>query len=244
MKEKTNVRSCFKERFAELRAKSGLSQSKLGKALSLSPATIGYYENGDRVPDIVITARIANYFSVSVDYLLGLSDVKSTEQDMKIACEVTGLSEKAVEHLSSMKNKCVKVLQRKAGGTLCPETIILDHLITSGGMYSICFQISWLLNEKRNHDICKREIEEKIQIMEAENNRLRKYHDILPYQTADSKAVLDLENEKEWYDFTKWKFVKEIEDISEDVINSLQSFYFDEYLKEVTDNAQHHETEE
>lgn len=101
MKEKTNVKSYFKERFAALRADSGLSQNKLGKALSLSPATIGYYENGDRLPDIETAARIANYFNVSADYLLGLSDVKSTEQDMKTACKVTGLSEKAINNIKS-----------------------------------------------------------------------------------------------------------------------------------------------
>lgn len=99
MNYKTDVKEQFKKRFAELRAETGLSQLKLGKLLNLSPATIGYYENGDRVPDIVTAARIADYFNVSVDYLLGLSDIKSTEQDMKIACEVTGLSEKSINTL-------------------------------------------------------------------------------------------------------------------------------------------------
>jgi len=100
MNYKTDVKEQFKKRFAELRAETGLSQLKLGKLLNLSPATIGYYENGDRVPDIVTAARIADYFSVSVDYLLGLSDIKSTEQDMKIACEVTGLSEEAIKNIT------------------------------------------------------------------------------------------------------------------------------------------------
>ena len=99
MEEKTNVKSRFKKRFAELRAKCGLSQSKLGKALSLSPATIGYYENGDRLPDIETAARIAEYFNVSADYLLGLSDAMSTDHDMKTACAVTGLSEKAISEI-------------------------------------------------------------------------------------------------------------------------------------------------
>ena len=99
MEEKTNVKRCFKERFSELRAKSGLSQNKLGKALSLSPATIGYYENGSRLPDIETAARIARYFDVSADYLLGLSDAKSVEQDMKNACETTGLTQKAIENM-------------------------------------------------------------------------------------------------------------------------------------------------
>lgn len=103
MKKKTNVKGWFKKRFSALRAESGLSQSKLGKELSLSPATIGYYENGDRLPDIETAAKIAQYFGVSADYLLGLSDVKSIKQDIKIACEVTGLSEDSVETLQEIR---------------------------------------------------------------------------------------------------------------------------------------------
>lgn len=234
----------FIQRFAELRKAAGETNKDLQEFFGLSLSAVINYQTGKRTPDIAFLHKLAEHYHVSADYLLGLSDVKSTEQNINIACEVTGLSEKAVEHLSDMKNKCVKVLQRKTGKTLCPETIILDHLITSGGLYSICFQISWLLNEKRNHDIRKSEIEEKLQIMKDENNRLHGCPDILPYQTTNLKAALDLEDEKDLYDFRKWKFAKEIEDISENVINSSQSFYFDEYLKEVTDNAQHHKTEE
>mgnify|MGYP000869190585 CR=1 FL=1 len=119
MEEKTNVKSHFKKRFAELRAKSGLSQSKLGKALSLSPATIGYYENGDRLPDIETAARIAEYFNVSADYLLGLSDAMSIDHDMKTACAVTGLSEDTIKKLQEIKKiKADSLLLNFSGKTL------------------------------------------------------------------------------------------------------------------------------
>lgn len=111
----TDVKEQFKKRFSELRYETGLSQLKLGKLLKLSPATIGYYENGDRVPDIVTAARIANYFYVSVDYLLGLSDVRSTDQDMKTACEVTGLSQKAVENIAEIANMYDTTLIKQCG---------------------------------------------------------------------------------------------------------------------------------
>lgn len=101
MEKKTNVRESFQKHFSELRAESGLSQAKLGKELGLSAATIGYYENGDRLPDIEIAARIATYFHASVDYLLGLSECKSAEPDVKVACKVTGLSEKAIENINT-----------------------------------------------------------------------------------------------------------------------------------------------
>lgn len=129
MEEKTNVKRCFKERFSELRAKSGLSQNKLGKALSLSPATIGYYENGSRLPDIETAARIARYFDVSADYLLGLSDAKSVEQDMKTACETTGLTETAVLNIQVIGLEIDCVENKKKGQA--EKAIFLDFLESS-----------------------------------------------------------------------------------------------------------------
>lgn len=89
----------MRKRLRELRAESGLSQAKLGKELGLSAATIGYYENGDRLPDIEKAARIATYFHVSVDYLLGLSDCKKNDDDMQAACKATGLPDEIIESL-------------------------------------------------------------------------------------------------------------------------------------------------
>lgn len=127
MENETKVKTIFKERFADLRAKSGLSQSKLGKALALSPATIGYYENGSRLPDIETAARIAQYFDVSADYLLGLSDAKSVGQDMKIACETTGLTEKAIENI----NDILSLFDTTGTGGKVQKSIFIDFLESS-----------------------------------------------------------------------------------------------------------------
>lgn len=110
MKKETNVRETFRRRLSQLRAESGLSQSKLAKQLGISPATIGYYENGERLPDIDIAARIAVFFDVTADYLLGFSDARTTEKSMKTSCEVTGLSEEAINNLLNIKSENKMVL--------------------------------------------------------------------------------------------------------------------------------------
>lgn len=46
----------------------------LGKVLGLAKQTIHGYENGDRNPDLETLSRIADFFGVSTDYLLGRSD--------------------------------------------------------------------------------------------------------------------------------------------------------------------------
>lgn len=61
-------------RLRELRKKAGLSMKQLGDLFSMSEAAISFYETGKRQlsPDLLI--KFANYFDVSVDYLLGNSN--------------------------------------------------------------------------------------------------------------------------------------------------------------------------
>lgn len=54
-----------------LRNEFKISQQKLADAVGVSQQSINKYENQDVEPDIAILIKIADYFSVSVDYLIG-----------------------------------------------------------------------------------------------------------------------------------------------------------------------------
>ena len=58
----------------ELRIQKGLTQAELSKALQVSASSIGMYEQGRREPDNETLGRIANFFNVTTDYLLGRTD--------------------------------------------------------------------------------------------------------------------------------------------------------------------------
>lgn len=60
-------------RLKELRESRSLSQRELGDALGLSKSSIGNYENGYRQPDMATLNLLADYFGVTVDYLIGRS---------------------------------------------------------------------------------------------------------------------------------------------------------------------------
>lgn len=64
-----------------LRKRNGLSQQKLGEEIGLARNTICQYESGNRVPDVDTLIKIAQYFDVSIDYLLGTSDSIYTAED-------------------------------------------------------------------------------------------------------------------------------------------------------------------
>lgn len=61
-------------RLKQLRIERGLLQAEIGDFLGKGQNSISYYETGKREPSIEELKRIADYFGVSVDYLLGLTD--------------------------------------------------------------------------------------------------------------------------------------------------------------------------
>ena len=62
------------KKLRELRKENKLTTKELGEKLSLSQSTISLYESGKRQPDLDTLKKIAQFFNVSVDYLLGKED--------------------------------------------------------------------------------------------------------------------------------------------------------------------------
>ena len=76
-----------------LREEAGLKQDELAKKLAVSPSAIGMYERDLREPNNELTLKIANFFNVSIDYLLGKTDIRNPEELDKDKINI-GLSKK------------------------------------------------------------------------------------------------------------------------------------------------------
>lgn len=61
-------------RLKELRKKRGISQIRLALDLNTTQNSISRYETGERQADYDMLIAIADYFGVSIDYLLGRTD--------------------------------------------------------------------------------------------------------------------------------------------------------------------------
>lgn len=61
----------FGNRLKKLRRDKNLSQAALGGILGVVQSTIGMYESGQREPDSETLIKIAEFFEVTVDYLIG-----------------------------------------------------------------------------------------------------------------------------------------------------------------------------
>jgi transcriptional regulator with XRE-family HTH domain len=64
-------RSEFMNRLKELRKSRNLTQDEMAKKINLPRSTYSNYETGKREPDYYTLEQIAEYFGVTVDYLLG-----------------------------------------------------------------------------------------------------------------------------------------------------------------------------
>lgn len=64
----------FGERLKTLRKEENISRRQLAETLNASLRSISYWENNQRECDFDTLIAIAEYFSVSVDYLLGRTD--------------------------------------------------------------------------------------------------------------------------------------------------------------------------
>ncbi len=71
----------FAKRFKELRVNKNVTQTEVSMELGITKATISYYESGKRMPSNLMIRKIANYFKVPVDYLLGMDYVMEDSND-------------------------------------------------------------------------------------------------------------------------------------------------------------------
>ena len=79
------------EKLAELRSIKGVTQDEVANALSISNKTVSKWENGASAPDLPMLVMLAEYYEVTTDALLGLSEPKKKNYRETIRSEFDGL---------------------------------------------------------------------------------------------------------------------------------------------------------
>ena len=67
----------FAQRVKQLRKNKHLTGEQLGNILGITKTGISYWENGRSVPDNEMLLKLADFFDVSIDYLLGKTDIET-----------------------------------------------------------------------------------------------------------------------------------------------------------------------
>ncbi len=111
-------------RLSELRKENGLSQKDFGKIIGAAQNTVSQWENGSREPDNETITRIANFFNVSTDYLLG----KNTDEvfDIEYIDEYDGFNHIG-EYLKESRENRNLTLDDLSSEIGIPKKILSDY---------------------------------------------------------------------------------------------------------------------
>ena len=93
----------FSERLSELMKEQDITQEKLANDLGIKRQTVSLYKNGQSTPDAAQLKNIATFFSVSADWLLGLSNERELNGDIRKICEYTRLNK---DSILTLRNFC------------------------------------------------------------------------------------------------------------------------------------------
>ncbi|MEK4085654.1 helix-turn-helix domain-containing protein [Psychrobacillus sp. FSL K6-1415] len=91
----------FHERLKKLREKENITREHLAKALDITYSALSKYETGKREPDFELLQKLARYFNVSTDFLLGISEYKQPTY------EQAGISDEDYNNLSSYQKEVI-----------------------------------------------------------------------------------------------------------------------------------------
>lgn len=76
-----------------------LSQTQQAKQMNIPHQNFAKYVNNEAECSISTVCKMARYYGLTTDYLLGLTDIKTSDTKIKDICEYTGLSEEAIRQL-------------------------------------------------------------------------------------------------------------------------------------------------
>lgn len=79
------------ENIRQLRLARGIRQEELGRCLGVSKQSVSNWENGNIMPSVEMLVRLADYFAVRTDFLLGRSEEETLD--------ITGLTARQIAHL-------------------------------------------------------------------------------------------------------------------------------------------------
>ena len=90
----------FGERLKALRNAKKLKQEELAQKISISKSAIGMYERNEREPSFEILEKLANYFEVTIDFLLtGAQQKKDNNTSGLFFFDMDGLTDEEIEDI-------------------------------------------------------------------------------------------------------------------------------------------------
>lgn len=111
--------------------RNDVTQDKIAEMLGVTRQTVGNWCNGDSAPDAVSLTKMAEYFDVSIDWLLNKAAPKKIDAKLAAVCGFTGLTEDAARKLHYYRE-----VEKRNNGEFTDITGILSAFITTDTLLS------------------------------------------------------------------------------------------------------------
>ena len=126
----------FTKQFRELQGER--TNTEFADFLGISRQTVGFYCNGDRIPDAQILRDIAKKCNVSSDWLLGLTDIRNPDTNIAFALQCLGLSDSSAKTLLAIK-KDIDSEDVPQNAKLLPST--LDKFLSNSNIIILLLRL-------------------------------------------------------------------------------------------------------
>lgn len=166
-----SVCSPLAERLTELMKVNDKKQADIAELLEVTRQSVSQYCGGVSLPPVDKLVMLADYFDVSTDYLLGRTDVKTTDTTVKEICAYTGLCEEAIKVLKYFENdvEFIDTLNfiisqedcsdgNEQGALLSRIIEFINIELPQGSVYEIYEGIITPRKDRKKHDFTQRPI--------------------------------------------------------------------------------------
>ncbi len=244
MYDEKAIESISLKHFQSLIDAADKPREKIAREVGMDASTITKYYNGDRHLSVSAIRKFANYFNVSGDYLLGLSETKTNDKNLQDVCRYIGLKEETVLQLIQLYSKTVPVSNENSIYWV-KISDLLDDLIQNvslvvafDNILNLCSSIQPLVNQMKN--------------------LITQYYDVQTYEefysVYEQKMCFE-QDSLDKVDFRLYLINKEINTIFEELyrpymrdydkykktLNSISYAMFKKYaLKQITDQEEKH----
>lgn len=143
----------------EQKAKTGKSLRDFAAEMKVSFTVLSDWQCGNKTPRADSLAILSNYFGVSADYLLGLSNVRSVDADKRTISEYTGLSEGAIDVLHMMISADVPDFMPEQKKLNDDTVKMMDSIIDTGYLGIVAQTLVYVKSFAEQEEIKNIEIE-------------------------------------------------------------------------------------
>ena len=140
VEEKRNINEDFGNRLREIiekrKKETGQNLRAVAKDLDVSLGVLSDWQNGNKTPRGDSIAKLAKYFGVSADYLLGLTEAQTVDTDLRAVADYTGLTENAILALKDSEMfQCYDRSQKKILSDMLSDESCLHQIVNSIYLY-------------------------------------------------------------------------------------------------------------